>query len=75
MSSSLGCSPAGQVRILFGLASVLIILSVILVLTVSPWWSMIALFVGVNQLAYALAGACPSSLMLRRICRGREATA
>lgn len=71
MNTASGCSRAGQVRIMFAMASLLLILSVVLVLTVSAWWALLALFVGVNQLAYAATGACPASLILRRACRGR----
>ena len=54
-------------RVLFMLAGGMVLLSVLLVVLVSPWFLVLTAFVGLNQLAYAALGACPSSLVIARI--------
>ena len=39
----------------------------LLVALVSPWFLLLTAFVGVNQWLYVLAGACPASLVLKRV--------
>ena len=34
---------------------------------VSPWFLLLTAFVGVNQWLYVLVGACPASIVLRRV--------
>lgn len=63
------CSSRGQQRTLFALAGTMTALAVVLGATVSPWFLLIAAFVAVNQLAFAISGACPASLILGRACR------
>jgi hypothetical protein len=53
-------------RVLFGLAGTVTLASVALVVLVSPWFLLLAGFVGVNQWLYVLVGACPASLVLKR---------
>jgi hypothetical protein len=59
-------------RILFALAGTMTLLAVLLAAIVSPWFLLLAAFVGLNQWLYVVAGACPASLVLAR-ARGREA--
>ena len=54
-------------RVLFVLAGVMTILSAVLAAVVSPWFLLLTGFVGLNQLAYAALGACPSSLIISRL--------
>jgi hypothetical protein len=54
-------------RVLFALAGTMTLLSVALALLVSPWFLALTAFVGVNQWLYVAAGACPASLVLRRL--------
>jgi hypothetical protein len=54
-------------RVLFALAGSVTLLSVALVALVSPWFLLLTAFVGVNQWLYVLFGACPASLILRRL--------
>ncbi len=54
-------------RILFAMAGTITLIAVVLAATVSPWWLLLAAFVGVNQLAYVAFGDCPSSLVLRKV--------
>lgn len=60
-------------RVLFLLAGTVTIASAILAAAVSPWFLLLAAFVGLNQLAYASVGACPASMILRRACGLRPA--
>jgi hypothetical protein len=48
------------------MAGIVTILSAGLSAVVSPWFLLLAAFVGVNQLLYVAAGACPASLILTR---------
>ena len=63
----MSCSRLTVERVLFGLAGTMVLLAVLLALTVSPWFLLLAAFVGVNQGLYVLAGDCPASLVLRRV--------
>ena len=53
-------------RVLFLMSGTVTILSVILAITVSPWFLILTAFVGVNQWAYVAFGACPASVVLKR---------
>lgn len=55
--------------VLFGLAGTVTLTSVALALLVSPWFLLLAVFAGLNQWLFALAGDCPASLILRRTAR------
>lgn len=61
-------------RVLFALAGSMTLLSALLVALVSPWFALLAAFVGVNQWLYVLFGACPASLLLTRAFGLRSAT-
>ena len=54
-------------RVLFGLAGAMTLLSAALAALVSPWFLLLTAFVGVSQWLYVLVGACPASLVLRRL--------
>ncbi len=54
-------------RVLFALAGSMTLLSVLLVALVSPWFLLLTAFVGVNQWLYVAVGACPASIVLRRV--------
>jgi hypothetical protein len=60
-------------RVLFALAGSVTLLSALLTITVSKWFLLLTAFVGINQWLYVLVGACPASLILRRICHLRSA--
>lgn len=60
-------------RVLFAIAGTVTILSAVLAAVVSPWFLLLTGFVGLNQWLYVLAGACPTSLVLRRACGLRPA--
>ena len=54
-------------RVLFALAGSLTLLSVLLALLASPWFLLLAAFVGLNQWLFVAVGACPASLVLERV--------
>lgn len=56
-------------RILFLLAGTMTLLSAALAATASPWFLLLTAFVGLNQLLFVAAGACPASLVIERVRR------
>jgi hypothetical protein len=54
-------------RVLFALAGSMTLLSAALSALVSPWFLLLTALVGVNQWLFVLFGACPASLILRRL--------
>ena len=62
-------------RVLFVLAGTMTLTSVLLGALVSPWFLLVAVFVGLNQWLYAAVGGCPASVALRRTpCFARKGT-
>lgn len=55
-------------RVLFALAGSATLLSAVLAALVSPWFLLLAAFVGVNQWLYVTVRSCPASIVLRRAC-------
>jgi len=49
------------------LAGSMILLSVVLVYFVSPWWLLLTCFVGVNLIQSAFTGFCPPTLILTKL--------
>lgn len=62
----MSCARIPLERVLFGLAGTMTLLAVVLAATASPWFLLLAVFVGLNQWLYAFKGVCPASLVLRR---------
>ncbi len=54
-------------RVLFAMAGTMTLLSALLAAVVSPWFLLLTAFVGINQWLYVVVGACPASLILRRV--------
>jgi len=54
-------------RVLFALAGTMTLASAVLAAFVSPWFLLLAAFVGLNQWLFAGAGACPASIALERV--------
>jgi hypothetical protein len=59
-------------RILFALAGTMTLIAALLAAIVSPWFLLLAIFVGLNQWLYVGVGACPASLVIARVT-GSEA--
>ena len=53
-------------RVLFAIAGTVVLISAALAAFVSPWFLLLTAFVGLNQWAYVLFGACGASLILTR---------
>lgn len=56
-------------RVLFALAGTVTLLSALLAALVSPWFLLLAAFVGVNQWLYVTVHGCPASVVLARLGR------
>ncbi len=54
-------------RLLFALAGTLTLTSAVLAALVSPWFLLLAAFVGLNQWLFAGVSACPASIALERV--------
>jgi hypothetical protein len=61
------CERLSLHRVLFALAGTMTLLSAALAAFVSPWFLLLAVFVGVNQWLYVTVRACPASLVLSRV--------
>lgn len=53
-------------RIVLAFAGTMVLLSLLLAYFVSPWWLILAGFVGLNLLQSAFTGFCPLAIMLKR---------
>ena len=49
------------------IAGTFVLLGTGLAVIVSPWWSLLPVFVGVNLIQSVFTGFCPPSLVLRRL--------
>ena len=49
------------------LAGSMVLISVLLVHFVSPWWLLFTCFIGLNLIQSAFTGFCPPSIVLRKI--------
>ena len=53
-------------RIVLAFAGSMVLLGVALAWLVSPWWLLLAAFVGANLFQSAFTGFCPLAMLLRR---------
>jgi hypothetical protein len=53
-------------RVVMAFAGAMVLLSVALAHFVSPWWMLLAGFVGLNLFQAAFTGFCPLAMVLRR---------
>jgi hypothetical protein len=53
-------------RVLFALAGTVTLTAALLAAFVSPWFLLLAAFVGVNQWLFVVASGCPASMLLER---------
>jgi hypothetical protein len=54
-------------RVVMAFAAFMVIASVVLAHFVSPWWLLLALFVGANMLQASFTGFCPLAIILRKL--------
>ena len=54
-------------RAVMAFAGVMILISVLLVHFVSPWWLLFTAFIGLNLLQSAFTGFCPPSIFFRKL--------
>ena len=70
----MSCASLTLERTLFALAGTMTLAAVALAAALTPWFLLLAVFVGLNQWLFVLAGDCPASLVLRRVpCLAQEA--
>jgi hypothetical protein len=55
------------------LAGALVLVSVTLACLLSPWWLLLAVFVGFNLIQSAFTGFCPAEIILRKLGLGAGA--
>lgn len=60
-------------RVLFAMAGSVSLIGGLLALLVSPWFALLPVFAGINQWLYVSFGACPASIVLRRVTSLRPA--
>jgi hypothetical protein len=48
-------------------AGVMVLLSVLLAVYVSPWWLLLTAFIGLNMLQAAFTGFCPAAMVFRKL--------
>jgi hypothetical protein len=54
-------------RAVLALAGTMVLVSVLLTSLVSPWWLLLAAFVGVNLVQSSVTGFCPAALVFARL--------
>ena len=54
-------------RAVFALAGTMVVVSVLLTALFSPWWLLLAAFVGLNLLQSSFTGFCPAAVVFRRL--------
>ena len=55
------------------LAGTMVLISVTLAHFVSPWWLLLAMFVGLNLVQSAFTGFCPAEMILHKLGLGTGA--
>jgi hypothetical protein len=50
----------------FAVAGAVVLLSVLLTVTVSTWWLLLTVFVGLNLFQSSITGFCPAAVLLAR---------
>ena len=56
------------------LAGTMVLASVLLAHLVSPYWILLAVFVGTNLIQSSFTHFCPAELVLRRVLRHQESS-
>ncbi|HSC12803.1 MAG TPA: DUF2892 domain-containing protein [Rhodanobacteraceae bacterium] len=53
-------------RAVLAFAGAVVVISLVLAHYVSPWWLLLTLFVGLNELQASFTGFCPLAIFLRK---------
>ena len=53
-------------RAVLAFAGLMVLISVVLAWSISPYWLALTVFVGLNMLQAAFTGFCPAAMILRR---------
>jgi hypothetical protein len=48
-------------------AGIVVLASLVLTVTVSPWWLLLTAFAGLNMFQAAFTGFCPAAIVFRRM--------
>ncbi|MFZ5606602.1 MAG: YgaP family membrane protein [Pseudomonadota bacterium] len=54
-------------RAVMAFAGVMILISVLLVHFVSPWWLLFTAFIGLNMLQASFTGFCPAAMIFKKL--------
>ena len=54
-------------RAVLAFAGVIVLVSAVLAVTVSPWWIALTLFAGANMLQASLTGWCPAAMIFNAV--------
>lgn len=54
-------------RAVLAFAGVVVLVSAILSVTVSPWWIALTIFAGANMLQASFTGFCPAAVLFRKL--------
>lgn len=54
-------------RAVMAFAGVMILISVLLVHFVSPWWLLFTAFIGLNLLQASFTGFCPAAMLFKKL--------
>ncbi|WP_240098311.1 YgaP family membrane protein [Thermomonas flagellata] len=54
-------------RAVMAFAGVMILVSVLLVHFVSPWWLLFTAFIGLNMLQASFTGFCPAAMIFKKL--------
>ena len=54
-------------RSVLAFAGVVVLVSAILSVTVSPWWIALTIFAGANMLQASMTGFCPAAMVFKKL--------
>ncbi len=54
-------------RAVLAFAGLMVLVSLALTVTLSPWWLLFTAFIGLNMIQAAFTGFCPAAIVFRRL--------
>lgn len=54
-------------RAVLAFAGLMVLVSLALTVTLSPWWLVFTAFIGLNMIQAAFTGFCPAAIVFRRL--------